>query len=342
MHNPLHVVMQEQLQAVPASQRLIFINPRFDASYIARNTFIDAAYTHFSGHNLDLEQAQQQLNLNGDALLLDEFDTVATEAQADLLTALLDTTQRIVIISRSVPQCLIQVPTLKAMTAFLPVSEPHLFYDYGAYDTLLEVYAMGKGHVIINGRFIQNWIGTLPHILFMFIVDRRMITRQNVFDSLWPDIDKREATNIFHVTKRKINSIIGEDIILYSDGFYRLRDDVTLAYDVATLTHAIQSSVFDQNIAALHQAEYLYGEDFLSDFTQTWAEQRRLELREDFSSALLEASQYDAANAESYLFKGLRIAPEKSRFAHALLKHYDASKDAQRIQEALGYLSYET
>src|SRR5260370_15199033 len=108
---------------------------------------------------------------------------------------------------------------------------------------LLEVYALGLGHASINGRKIDRWDGALPRSLFFYFIDRGMVTRDEIFQTFWPTLSIREATNVFHVTKRKISEILGFDLTVYWSGFYRISPDIDLYYDVVKFVEDVQNSV---------------------------------------------------------------------------------------------------
>ena len=76
----------------------------------------------------------------------------------------------------------------------------------------LEVYAFGRGHALVNGLPITNWDGALPRNLFFFFMDHPLVTRDEIFETFWPDLSVKEATNVFHVTKRKITERISMKI----------------------------------------------------------------------------------------------------------------------------------
>jgi DNA-binding SARP family transcriptional activator len=177
--------------------------------------------------------------------------------------------------------------------AILPVAVGDMFLDYTAYDqsrVLLEVRALGSGQVFINGRRIDQWDGALPRALFFYFIDRGMTTRDEVFSTFWPELSTREATNVFHVTKRKISEILGVDLTVYSSGFYRIASNVDLYYDAVAFVEAVQNSaVADDPGEAkglLKRAIRLHERDFLGDFEQPWAVRRREELRMTYVDAL--------------------------------------------------------
>ncbi len=76
----------------------------------------------------------------------------------------------------------------------------------------LEIYSLGRGYAFVNGREITNWDGALPRNLFFYFVDHALVTRDEIFATFWPNLSVKEATNVFHVTKRKISERISMQI----------------------------------------------------------------------------------------------------------------------------------
>jgi len=194
--------------------------------------------------------------------------------------------------SRSWPRALASCLESPQQAALLPVSSPDMLLDYLARDrdrVLLEVHALGSGQVFVNGRHINQWDGALPRALFFYFIDRGMTTRDEVFSTFWPDLSPREATNVFHVTKRKISEILEVDLTVYSSGFYRLASNIDLHYDVVSFVEAVQNSAIAEPEEAevlLRRAVRLHEREFLTDFTQPWAVRRRDELRSTYVDAL--------------------------------------------------------
>src|SRR5204863_8076031 len=143
------------------------------------------------------------------------------------------------------------------------------------------VYGLGPGQALINGKRIDQWDGLLPRSLFFYFVDRGMITRDEIFQTFWPTLSIREATNVFHVTKRKISEILGFDLTVYWSGFYRISPDIDLHYDVIKFAENVQNSVIaddDEASPLLQHAIYLYRGLFLSTIEMPWSIARRNEL----------------------------------------------------------------
>src|SRR5688500_18693889 len=106
----------------------------------------------------------------------------------------------------------------------VPCHLAHMLIDYGVHSehkTIQDGRSLGPRIALINGRTLTTWDGVLPKCLFFYLVDRAMTTRNEIFDTFWPELKKREATNVFHVTKRKVSEILEQDLTTYSAGFYR-------------------------------------------------------------------------------------------------------------------------
>jgi hypothetical protein len=152
---------------------------------------------------------------------------------------------RFVLDSRVWPYQLLSQPGSSAGFAVLPVSAEDMLLDYLNRDekrVMLEVRALGSGQVLIDGRQIDQWDGALPRALFFYFVDRGMTTRDEVFSTFWPELSTREATNVFHVTKRKISEILNVDLTVYSSGFYRISPHIDLFYDVVAFAEAYRTA----------------------------------------------------------------------------------------------------
>lgn len=69
----------------------------------------------------------------------------------------------------------------------------------------LEVYALGPGFVLTQGAPVDSWEGHLPRLLFFFALDRPVITRSEICQAFWPELEPDQAVNVFHVTKRRLD-----------------------------------------------------------------------------------------------------------------------------------------
>jgi two-component SAPR family response regulator len=181
----------------------------------------------------------------------------------------------------------------------------------------LEVLALGGGHVYIDGRPVTSWDGSLPRYLFYYFVDHTMVTRDEIFSIFWPDMPIKEATNVFHVTKRKISERLGYELTSYSGGFYIPSPRLTVHYDVRVLENCIDRAVeFEDEAPALwYQAIQLYRDDFLPNVRAPWATTRREALKNKYARALIGLGRYhrglnEPDRALGYLLRALREKPD--------------------------------
>jgi two-component SAPR family response regulator len=192
----------------------------------------------------------------------------------------------------------------------------------------LEVYAMGRGHALVNGQEITNWDGALPRNLFFYFMDNPLVTRDEIFQTFWPDLSVKEATNVFHVTKRKISERISMkvpeggnyELTQYSSGFYMPSAKIVRHYDASDFREAIERAM----IAASEREEEtlyktaidFYRGTFLQTVNMKWAEERRTQLRQLYAQALigvgrLHKNRNESEQALGYFMRALKEMPER-------------------------------
>ncbi len=192
----------------------------------------------------------------------------------------------------------------------------------------VEVFAFGKGHVLVNGQTITNWDGALPRNLFFFFMDRPLVTRDEIFSVFWPNLNVKEATNVFHVTKRKITERINMkvsqtgsfELTQYNSGFYLPSDKVVRHYDAIDFVESVEKAIVatDEREQArlFSRAIDLYRAPFLQTIEMDWVIKRREELRLMYGQALIGMGRLCAAEGEDkralgYLTRALKESPER-------------------------------
>jgi DNA-binding SARP family transcriptional activator len=278
-------------------------------------------------------------------LILDAYDLADASLVSPFVAALAGQVaegSRLVIASRQLPMALLERPELRGKIALVPVNPDKMMLDYAqsADKTVLEVRALGPGRVLINGRLIEHWDGVLPRTLFFYFVDRGMTTRDEIFQTFWPNLTTREATNVFHVTKRKISEILGTDLTVYWSGFYRISPELELHYDVIKFAEAVQNAAVaseDDAIVMLQNAVALYNGPFLSTMKQDWVAIRRSELASNYAEALaglarIHQNRHTQLNALGYFLRAAATSPMREDLARAIMELY---QDLGRPQEAL-------
>jgi len=307
----LYELIRQQIASLDSDIKFVFIQPAFLPQHTVLQMFLQepaCLYVHFNGTDLDYSVLQGMLQVslkdqfpNGTwsdvrLLILDECDRAHLGEFEKLLTDFLSTPNlRVLMFSRLIPDFVRTNEAIRLQTRIVPAEPNLMFPDYTLSSdamNLLEVRALGGGHVLMNGRPVTEWDGELPRNLFFYLVDKGMATRSQIFEMFWPNLPPHEATNVFHVTKRKINEILDLDLTQYSGGFYRIASNINLIYDVSLFKGLLQDSAIEVKDTAqdlLTRAIWLYKGDFLIGIdaqTNPWVQNRRHELSQLYGEAL--------------------------------------------------------
>ncbi len=355
-------VAAQQLHDVADDVRFIIAHPRYVQQYRILGHLLwhdDVLYLRFEGSRLNYNQLYEQLQImtpnrvdapaleNVRYLILDECDRAFPPDLTVFLSEIVGQVGggRIIILARTVPDFVFTNPELREQSCFIPTDTALMFTDYSHLDNgqiLLEVEALGSGRVSLNGRPIDNWDGTLPRALFFYLVDRGMSCRNEIFETFWPSLSVREATNVFHVTKRKISEVLGFDLTKYWSGFYHISPDIQLRYDVEIFSqHVMDSAVASDERALdlLSSAIALYKNDFLTSIPMSWSEKRREQLFSTYGDglALLARVMEGYTNNEEALGLYLRASvtnPQREDIARNIMRLY-AEKHMYNDAEAI-------
>lgn len=270
-------------------------------------------------------------------LLLDAYDHLSAPEFGPFIVQLtkgLHAGQRLILSGRRLPLEVLQRVELDS-SRLIPHLPEHLIIDYLHTDTqnpILEVRAFGPGSAIINGRVLSQWDGALPKSLFYFLIDQAMTTRTKIFETFWPTLEKREATNVFHVTKRKISEILGQDLTTYGGSYYRISDHIHLYYDVVFFQEAVLNAEIEEDpeiaIPLYKHAIALYRGPFLSTLEQGWGVRRREELQHIYVEALYNlAKLYKERGAEEaaigLMHRAIALLPQREDMTRLLMTLYD-------------------
>lgn len=177
----------------------------------------------------------------------------------------------------------------------------------------LHVYALGPLRAELDGVPIRQWGGAKAgsrqaEAIFAFLFDRgeRGASKDEIIETIWPDIDLERADTAFHRTLLGLRSMLApardrrsEGPIAFGNDRYRLAPDVVTWSDVAEfeglLTATRTADSVDDRIRFLEDARVLYRSDLLDDCPfygdSVHVEERREELRERVADLLVELSE---------------------------------------------------
>lgn len=256
-------------------------------------------------------------------LILDEYDRSdsADDMQRfiELLAPMLPNHCKLVINSRTLPR--LPWISLIARNQAIILEDEHLIADdfYGHHRTgegpRLEVTALGPGYVTLDGELITTWEGHLPRLLFFFALDRPTITRSEICQAFWPELDIEQAVNVFHVTKRRLHKALGEDILVHEHGYYRVNPQLDVQYDVVDFVGALvkgRAAQDEEKVAFWQEAINTYRGPFLQGHADSWIAARRADFRSGYLEAITEMAEvrYGQGHKEHALRLYLRALNE--------------------------------
>ncbi|MBN8635597.1 MAG: hypothetical protein J0M07_09780 [Anaerolineae bacterium] len=235
-------------------------------------------------------------------LILDEYDRSdeADDIQMfiEKLTAHLPDHCKLIINSRTLPR-LPWVSMIARGDAVIIEDEQVIRRDFyeiqGKGSKMLEVYALGPGFVLLNDQPIDSWEGHLPRLLFFFALDRPVITRSEICQAFWPELDMDQAVNVFHVTKRRLHKALDMDVLVHDEGYYRVNPDLDIYYDVMHYVAHLMDARDQRSsstLAAWQRTIDLYRGPFLQGHNDGWIQDRRADFRAGYLEALMNMAQY--------------------------------------------------
>ncbi len=351
MLDPIYERAVAQITHLDDDAQLIVIHPNYTHQHALLTLALQqpgTVYLRFHGDKLTREQLDEQLISalcdqlgsstleNAAQLVLDECDRAKPSAFNTFIKFLLPAlgTRHVLIFGRDLPDGLRQQAAIRAKARLVPMDPELMLPDYLHPNNhhLLEIRALGTGQVFIGGRRINNWDGVLPRQLFFYLVDRGMATRNDIFATFWPKLSSREATNVFHVTKRKINEVLGVDLTTYWSGFYRISPEITLSYDVVRFNELYQMADISEGAEAERyyaQAVQLYHGAYLADTDMPWANHRREELAQSYADVLcglglIKEKQGKPQQALGLYLRAASINRQREDIAFRVMEVYDS------------------
>ncbi len=273
-----------------------------------------------------------QLSSEPYILLLDEFDraTIGDDLQRFLesLIDLLPAQCRLVVNSRSLPR----LPWMAfiAQRKAVMLRDGELiggdFYQNQTpeAEARVKVFGLGPGTVILDDQPIDSWEGHLPRLLFFFALERPVVTRSEICQAFWPELNTDQAVNVFHVTKRRLHKALeslGVDVLIHEDGFYRVNPALSIHYDLTDFVTALiagRTAEPEDRASAWQRVIDLYQHPFLQGHNEAWIVKRRQEYQAGYLEALAEMAS---------------IRLEEDRPEHALALLLRAANEDQRRQD---------
>ncbi len=204
----------------------------------------------------------------------------------------------------------------------------------------VEFYALsGNSRIISDGQTVKTWDGSLPRNLCYYFIERQMVTRQEIFNAFWPHLGIKEATNVFHVTKRKISEKIGYDITTYSNGFYVPSQDIDIMYDAREFERLIEETLEnpdETNPANWFRAVQLYRHPYLQGLDMDWVIDKRQKLKEGYVHSLIGLGRFhwalnESSRALGYFQRAVAEQPNREDVHRNIMQIYHEAGDIDSV-----------
>jgi DNA-binding SARP family transcriptional activator len=255
--------------------------------------------------NLDalLEALAEDLELLTDEpfmILLDEFDRadIGDDLQ-QLLERLVDYMParcKLVLNGRNLPRFPWLALIARGKAVMLRDAEliTNDFYGMQAYqDAAVRVKGLGPGIVMTKADEVGGWEGHLPRLLLFFALERPFVTRSEICQAFWPDLNSDQAVNVFHVTKRRLHKAlesVGMDILVHDGTYYRVNPNLRVNYDmvdfVSALMHGRLAETTQARLQAYQRVIEMYQRPYLQGHTERWIVERRQDYQVGYIEAL--------------------------------------------------------
>jgi DNA-binding SARP family transcriptional activator len=192
-----------------------------------------------------------------------------------------------------------------------------------------------------------QWASRRARVLLAFLLAKdlegRGVTRDQIWEAVWPDSDSLDLANPFHITMVRLRAALqrGHDdseasAIVFSDGRYRLGsegiwcDAREFEREIRTAEKLKRDGRLEEAFQARQAAFDLYEGEFLADTDDIWAEARRERYRARFLESAVVLVEYDLKGGQ---FDDARRVAEKvltcdpqSEEGHRLLTLIDSRK----------------
>lgn len=246
------------------------------------------------------------------------------------------------------PELDIELKKLRADIRHIPGKTPNSSSESLISHTYsLRVHTLGLERIERNGETIaaSEWRTITAQELFFYLLFEGPQARERISVVFWPDSSTKRSRSSFHTTLYRARQALGENVIDYEDGLYRVSPEVTLWCDVHDLERLTGQARLlpprDPRTEDLWQrAVDLYHGDFLPSIDTDWV----LPFRETYHEAYLEAliglgdcarARYDIRSAVQAYKRALTIEPYREDIHRTIMKCYADIGERQLISSQL-------
>lgn len=242
---------------------------------------------------------------------------------------------------------------LKALHAVQPPREAERLGDsgFGPVNTYsLRVYTLGMEAIERDGKMVASseWRATAARELFLYLLFIGPQTRGELSLVFWPDSATKQVRSNFHTTLYRARRALGENVIIFVDGYYQINPDLDLQCDAQELqTLTSQARLMPPRDARTEdlwqRAVNLYHGDFLPSLDADWVYPMRESFREMYLEALVGLGECarargDFRHAINVFKQALVVDPYREDIHRAIMTCYAQKGEKKKILSHLNDL----
>lgn len=164
----------------------------------------------------------------------------------------------------------------------------------------LQLFTFGAARVSRDGQAVDKiaWqTTTTKELFFYFALQPQGWRKEQVFETLWREMQAAKANDIFHSSVYRIRRALFPECLIYQNGLYQFNPEADLWIDAdefeRLIAEAEQGGEPDRIPDLYRRALALYQGDFLEEFYGDWCRERRESLKEKYAAAgMLLANHY--------------------------------------------------
>ncbi len=198
----------------------------------------------------------------------------------------------------------------------------------------LTIQTLGKPQVRVNGRVVtqSHWqSASVRDLFFFFLLSPRPLTKEEVGEAFWPDIDPDQLKLRFKNNLYRLRHALGREVILFENNVYFFNRHQDYEYDVEEFdSHISQARIaerIDDKIALLRLAVKLWHGTYLQGLDVGWAWPERRRLEQECLEALRQLAELqrlggDQASALQACRRALEVDPTLEDFHRLAMRLY--------------------